>query len=120
MQLPEPRGLPGGSVTAFMDAFLRGNRDDEDRRPDGSLSQALNLMNDSFVMTRIRATGTGANASLLARSLPMSDEQLVNNLWLNVLSRYPTDAEKQSALAQLASAQNASIRQQKAENLLWS
>lgn len=120
MQLPDTNRLPGGSVANFLDAFLRGNRDDEQRRPDGSLSQALDLMNDPFVMTRIRAMGAGANASLLAKSLTMADEQLVNNLWLNVLSRYPTDAEKQAALTALSSAQNTSIRQQKAENLLWS
>lgn len=120
MQLPEPVNLPGGTVTTFLDAFLRGNRDDEERRQDGSLSQALDLMDDSFVMTRIRAAGSGANATLLAKSLPMTDDQLVNNLFLNVLSRYPTDDEKSKALSSLASAQNTSIRQQKAENLLWS
>ncbi len=120
MQLPEPRNLPGGTVTAFLDSFLRGNRDDEDRRSDPTLTQALGLMNDSFVMTRIKATGTGATASLLAKTLPLTDEQLVSNLFLTVLSRYPTDDEKKAALANLASGQGATLRMQKAENLLWS
>ena len=97
-----------------------GNRDDEDRRGDPALTQALNLMDDTFVMTRIRATGTGATASLLAKSLPMSDDQLVSNLFLNVLSRYPPDDEKNAAMANLASGVGAAGRQQKAENLLWS
>ncbi|MEO8130268.1 MAG: DUF1549 domain-containing protein [Bryobacteraceae bacterium] len=120
MQLPEPRNLPGGTTTAFLDSFLRGNRDDEDRRGDPALTQALNLMDDSFVMTRIRATGTGANASLLAKSLPMPNDQLVDNLFLTVLSRFPTDAEKKTAIANLASGSGTAGRQQKAENLLWS
>jgi hypothetical protein len=120
MQFPESRNMPGGTVTAFLDSFLRGNRDDEDRRGDPSLTQALNLMNDSFVMTRVRASGSGATASLLAKSLPLPDEQLVNNLFLTVLSRYPTDDEKKAALATLASGQGPALRMQKAENLLWS
>lgn len=120
MQLPEPRGLPGGTTTAFLDSFLRGNRDDEQRKGDPALMQALNLMDDSFVMTRIRATGTGATASLLAKSLPLADDQLVNNLYLNVLSRYPSDNEMSTAMANLASGSGVAGRQQKAENLLWS
>ena len=120
MQFPEPRGLPGGTTTAFLDSFLRGNRDDEQRKGDPALTQALNLMDDSFVMTRIRAAGTGAAASLLAKSLPMTDDQLVNNLYLNVLSRYPAADEKQTSMANLASGSGVAGRQQKAENLLWS
>lgn len=122
MQFPEPRGYPASpaAVQNFLDAFIRGNRDDEDRRSDGSLTQALGLMNDSFVVSRVKVSGSGATASLLAKSLPQNDEQLVNNLWLNVLSRYPTDNEKRSALAQLASGSGATGRQQKAEDLLWS
>ena len=115
MQLPEPRGLPDRAMGQFLDSFFRGNRDEEDRRSDGSTAQALNLMNDSFVMSRIRSTGTGATASLLARVLPYTDEQLVQALYLTVLSRYPTAEEKAAALANLASG----VRTQKAEDLLW-
>src|SRR5262249_35500498 len=112
-----PSGMPDGAgpVAQFLDAFLRGNRDDEERRGDGSISQALDLMNDNFVMTRIRATGSGATASLLARNLYLPDEQLVNNLFLAVLSRYPSDAEKTAALANL----KAGNRATEAQNLLW-
>ena len=118
MQLPEPLGTPDGitgKVASFLDAFLRGNRDDEERRPDGSISQALDLMNDPFVMSRIASSGPGASNGLLARNLNLPDDQLVNTLFLTVLSRYPTDAEKSAALANLKS-----NRSQEAENLLWS
>ena len=40
----------------FLNAFLRGNRDDQPRKPDGSISQALGLMNDNFVMSRVKPT----------------------------------------------------------------
>jgi len=115
MQFPEPRNVPGGAMSQFLDSFFRGNREDEDRRSDASSAQALNLMNDTFVMTRIRATGTGANASLLARVLGFPDEQLLQTLYLTVLSRYPSEEEKTAALATLKSGN----RTQKAEDLLW-
>lgn len=118
-QFPELRGMPDGvrgRVAGFLDGFLRGNRDDEERRGDSSVVQALNLMNDPYVMTRIRATGTGANASLLQRALPLGDEQLVETLFVTVLSRYPTGTEKTTALESLRSG----TRRDKAENLLWS
>src|SRR5579885_2512930 len=118
IQFPETAGMPAGNaaVVQFLDAFLRGNRDDQQRRGDGSISHALDLMNDNFIMSRIRATGSGASASLLARSLSLPDDQLVNNLFLAVLSRYPTPAEMSTALANLQSGD----RTQEAQNLLWS
>lgn len=119
MKNPEPESTPdrGGPVTRFLDAFLRGNRDDEERRPDGSISQTLGLMNDPLVMTRIRATGTGANANLLlVRNLSRPDNELIDTLFLTVLSRVPTDAERTAAAAQLRSGN----RNQAAEDLLWS
>lgn len=101
MKNPEPVGNPdrGGAVSRFLDAFLRGDRDEEERRAEGSISQALGPMNDPFVMTRIRGTGTGANANLL----------LVRNL-------SKSDAERTAALAQLRTGN----RTQAAEDLLWS
>ncbi|HUS06567.1 MAG TPA: DUF1549 domain-containing protein [Bryobacteraceae bacterium] len=119
MQLPEPRGMPdgqNGAIARFLDSFIRGNRDDEDRRQDGSLAQALNLMNDNFVMSRIRANTVNGVPSLLQRYLGRSDEELVNSLYLSVLSRYPNDAEKQIALSSLKTG----TRAQRAEDLLWS
>ncbi|MDQ2948590.1 MAG: DUF1549 and DUF1553 domain-containing protein [Acidobacteriota bacterium] len=117
MQLPETNSRFLGGVTAnvFMDAFLRGNRDDIPRREEGSLSQALNLMNDPYVMNRVRTATAGPN-SLINRSLTGTDDQLVNNLFISVLSRYPNDQEKSLALNSLKTGD----RKQKAENLLWS
>jgi hypothetical protein len=115
MRNPEPLRTPdrGGAVSRFLDAFLRGNRDDDERRNDGSISQTLALMNDPLVLTRIRGTG---NANLLVqKNLSKSDEELVQTLFFTVLSRNPTDAERTAALAQLRSGN----RTQQAEDLLW-
>lgn len=112
MKFPEPNGNPAGG---FLNAFLPGNRDDEERRGETSLTQALNLMNDPFVMNRVRAAPSGPN-SLINRNLAGTDEQLVDNFYLAVLSRYPNDVEKSTALASLKNGD----RKQRAEDLLWS
>ena len=57
-------------------------------------------------------------ASLLRRNLSQPDGELVTNLWLAVLSRNPTDAERSQALAQLRNGGSAQ-RTRNAENLLW-
>jgi hypothetical protein len=94
----------GGSVSQFLDVFLRGNRDDQPRKTEGSILQALGLMNDPFIQNRIHATGTGATATFLAKLLaqyPTDEDTLVNMLFLNVLNRYPTADEKAASIAQL-------------------
>jgi hypothetical protein len=125
MQLPEPRGLPdgaAGAVSQFLDAFFRGNREDADRRGDGSIPQALNLMNDNFVMARIRSSAragiNGAEPSLLAANLTKGDAALVEGLFLSVLSRYPSPAELSAATSSLQGT-SGTLRRQRAENLLW-
>lgn len=118
MQLSEPVAQPDGAtgkVTAFLDAFLRGNRDDELRADDGSILQALNLMNDSFVMTRTSPTSPAG--ALLPSNLSKSNTDLVNTLFLAVLSRYPTAAELAISTTNLA---NTQTRNQEAQYLLWS
>jgi hypothetical protein len=116
MKFPEPFATPDGStgaVATFLDAFLRGNRDDQVRRPDGSISQALGLMNDNFVMSRVNSN---VATSLIQQALKITDDtQMVNTLYLNVVSRPPSPAELSSALANLKS-----NRTQEAKNLLWS
>jgi hypothetical protein len=117
MKLPEPLNT-GGSGTAasqtFLDAFLRGNRDDQPRSDDGSISQALDLMNDNFVMQRVNSTAAN---TLLVKALTLPNDQLVNTLFLNVLSRYPTATELSTALQNL---QTTTTRTQEARYLYWS
>lgn len=118
MQFPETRAMPAprNAVTPFLDSFLRGDRDEEERSGESNLTQALDLMNDAFVVTRTRGTPA---SSLLGRNLSQVDEQLVQALWLAVLSRYPTDAERAAAVNHLRSG-GAAQRTAKAEGLLWS
>jgi len=114
MQLPDTVNVPGGAVNTFLDSFLRGNRDDADRKPEGSVLQALNLMNDPFVMARTAASGAAPNR-LIAANLSNSDADLVNALFLGILSRYPSADEMAAARAALT----AGNRTQGARNLAW-
>ena len=118
MQIPSPASGEPGAVSNFLDAFYRGNRQDEARKPDGSDLQSLFMMNDSFVLNRTRISGGGGNVSLLGKSLAITDDsKLVDNLYLTVLSRYPTDAERTIALKAMKAT---SSRMVNGENLLWS
>ena len=101
----------------FMDPFLRGNRDDQPRRGDASITQALALMNDPFVMGRVNTTAAN---SLVTAALKLSDTDAVSLMYLTVLSRYPTTDELNAALANFKAAANATPRTQEAQNLLWS
>jgi hypothetical protein len=72
-------------------------------------------MNDTFVTSRLAVTGASAS-QMMQTALLKTDEDLVNYVFLNVLSRYPSDAEKQSAVGMLKSGN----RTQQAQDLVWS
>ena len=114
MQLPDTV-TPRGPVGAFLDTFLRGDRDENPRRGDFSVAQALDLMNDPFILQRVQASSSGG---LLARLLAsrVRNPALVEALYLNVLSRYPTPEESATAMTLLQTGN----RRERAEDLLWS
>jgi hypothetical protein len=111
MQFPDTRDVLGGLT--FIKDFPIGNRDDERRLQEVAIQQALTVMNNGVVMSRVVASNP---AGLIARSLSLPNDQLVDHLFLTVLSRYPTEAEKSLAVSSLQTG----VRNQKAENLLWS
>ncbi len=122
MQAPDVVNMPDGGSTSsqFLDLFLRGNRDDQPRKSEGSILQTLGLMNDNFIENRIHATGTGATATFLAKLLatPITNDVLVDTLFMNVLSRHPSDAERVAASNQLLLG-GAINRKSNAEDVLW-
>jgi len=119
MQLPDVVNVPdgGGAISQFLDSFLRGNRDDQPRKQDGSILQALNLMNNAYFVNRSHAAGATLS-QLIAQNLGKSNPDLINTLFLNILSRYPTSAEMATALANYpASGANRTVPTQ---DLVWS
>ncbi len=113
VQLPPPDPPdPLAYVTNFLDSFLRGNNAGNVRNGEARINQALELFNNKFVLDRVKA---GNPDGLLAKSLALADEQLVNKLFYAVLSRPPSDGERSLALANLKKG----ARTEQAENLLW-
>lgn len=125
MQFPEPLNTPNGPATNlpvsvnFMNAFLRGNRDDQPRSSDGAITQALNLMNDPFVMGRVNPKGAASSLLVQVLAMPASNDGdpggLIDTLFMNILSRHPTSAETSAALANLKT-----NRTTEAQTLMWS
>ena len=115
MQMPEPvEPRSNGAAVNFMNPFYRGNRDSFFRIQDGSVQQQLNLMNDTFILNRLRV----ASSSTLREAAAMKDEETVEQLFLLFLQRQPDEREKKSALAYLAKAGNQ--RTAYIEDLAWS
>ena len=114
MKLPDT--LEGGGAQGrFLDNFGRGNRDDEPRETDSSIVQALAMMNDgTMVIPRIRRSNA---ATTVAKALAASNDPatITDTLYLATLSRYPTDAERATAVAYLRSGNLG----QKTEDLQW-
>jgi hypothetical protein len=105
-----------GNAQPLLDAFIRGNRDDQPRKYEGSILQALNLMNNNFIVQRTHATGT--NASLLVnQNLTKNNTDLINTLFLNILSRLPSADEMTKAQAALPASGN--TRTQAVTDLVW-
>ncbi len=111
----EPRS--NGSVAAFMNSFLRGNRDTTVRSGANSILQQLNIMNDPFVTGR---TQVSKSPELLAISKIADNNVAVDELWLAFLSRYPSDYERSRAVGYLAKAPSAAARNIVIEDLAWS
>ncbi|MBP88061.1 MAG: S-layer related protein (Precursor) [Planctomycetaceae bacterium] len=101
----------------FLNTFAKPRRASvcECERPqDESLSQALHTLNGDIVATKI-ADKNGLLATLIADEKESPDE-IIEQLYLTALSRYPTDEEKASNTAFLAESNNP---QEFYEDLLW-
>jgi hypothetical protein len=116
MQLPDITG-PGGDAQTVLDSFIRGNRDDQQRKTDGSILQALSLMNNNLVVQRSHATGTNAS-QLIAQNIGKSNVDLINTLYLTILSRLPSNAELQKAASWIPT--SGSTRTAAVQDLAWS
>lgn len=118
MKLPdltEPRTNPGNILT-WMRSFQRGNRDTAQRSQAGSILQRLNLMNDAFVTSRIKVQNSPVMKGIVALS---DNKEAVDELFLTFLSRWPTSAEREKALAHVAKASTTAARNMAFEDLAW-
>ena len=102
MLLPDPLEGTRGPYSTFLSEFGRGDRDDTPRTSDSAIAQALEMMNDTLVTTRVKRTTANSTVSKIAAST--SDPAVAaDQVYLATLSRYPTADEKQQAVAYLRS-----------------
>ena len=90
---PGPRSQFG----LLLDEFGRGDRDDTARTNDASISQALSLLNNTIVTTRVKRNTLNSTVSkvLASTSDPGS---ITDQLYLATLSRYPTATERTQSI----------------------
>jgi len=106
---------PGGAreITGLMQAFFQSNRNTQ--VPDGnrpSTLQALLMTNSKFINDKI-ASQNGSRVQKVLESAKTNDE-IVEELFLSSLGRWPTGAEKEVAFQALEK-----DRKQGAENIQW-
>ena len=118
MQMPEPvEPNSNGGVRDFMNLFLRGNRNTQQRSQDGSILQQLNLMNNGFVTSRAKVA---ASTSLRSIALMTDRGSMADELFLRFLGRMPSETEKTKTMAFLARAGNVQAAKNTAvEDLAW-
>jgi hypothetical protein len=117
MQMPEPAEPRSNAGSRnFMNAFLRGNRDGQERSQAGSILQALGLMNDAFVNNRARVT---ASTTLRDIARNADNAAVTEEMFLLFLSRPPTSYEMEQAVTLLARTSNATQRNTAVEDLAW-
>ncbi len=117
IQLPEPaEPRKDGNVANFLNFFLRGNRDSQPRSQDLTILQRLNIMNDPFVLNRLKVS---ASPGLQAISKIADNGAAVEDLFLRFLARRPSENERLSAMKFLETGQNATDRNALIEDLAW-
>ncbi|MGZ5382119.1 MAG: DUF1553 domain-containing protein, partial [Thermoanaerobaculia bacterium] len=114
-QLPDINE-PRGQQAAFLNTFRRGDRDSEARSNEFSISQALSLLNDTTVTSRVKSStsGSAVNKLIAANATPTV---LVSSLYLSTLSRPPTATELAAAVAMFSNLQAGQTKTTVAEDL---
>jgi hypothetical protein len=87
MQLRDPLDGRRQPASRWLDQFGRGDRDDVPRSSDAAISQALAMMNDTVVTSRLRGV----------RGISNDPDTIVEQLYLQTLSRRPTADERRIA-----------------------
>jgi hypothetical protein len=102
--------LPDTAVKSyFLDAFgrpIRQQTRESERTSVPTITQALHIINGDTLNNKLRAPDNSINA-LMKRGL--SDEQIVNDLYLASFSYYPKDTERTALVKALQSAEQQKV-----------
>ena len=106
---------PLADLVASFGLYNRFAVGDDSSGSKGSIIQASILLNSPLIRERVRVQKGSRLESLLAHDPPYSNDQIVEELFLATLSRFPTIEEKGMAVKLLQD-----LHAQGAEDLLWS
>ena len=82
------------TVKQFLDFFGRGNRKTTASQAEPSVIQASLLLNSEVIKKKVLASTEGSRVgTLLSKAPPATNEELVEELFLSTLSRFPTEEE---------------------------
>ena len=108
---------PGGDaeLSRFLSFFGQGNRQTKQPDTKGSIIQASLMLNSSLIKEKVLASTEGSRVkTLLNRSPALSNLELVEELFLTTLSRYPTPEEMVKAVKHVEDYRNKGV-----EDLQW-
>jgi hypothetical protein len=106
-------GKEAEGIRGFLADFGQSNRDQGEKSTAGSMVQASVLLNSKLVKERVSA-GQGRLKDLLRGEAQFSNAEVVDELFLAALGRFPSEREKKLGTAQLEQ-----YRERGAEDLLW-
>jgi len=108
--------LPLPVSSRFLSLYGRSSREflgDLDPKLEPTLTQALHMINSNYVHKKLKSPG-GSLSRLLRAEL--DNQELVIELYLSTLSRFPTDTELETAETYIAESPE---RRSGSEDLLW-
>ena len=117
MQTRSPEDIRGGELTEiwrFLGSFGQDNRSRTIKSLKGNIVQSSLMLNSKVIKDRVKAKPGSQIRKLLDQEPPLSNEQLVEDLFLSTLSRFPSPEEKGLAVAQIQE-----YRTQGVEDLMW-
>jgi hypothetical protein len=113
LQARSPEEL-GKEIGSFLTSFGQSDRLNSVKSLKGTMVQASLLLNSKIVKEKVKAKPGTRLYRFLNQEPPLSNEQIVEQLFLSVLSRYPSSHERQMAVNQIEK-----YRTQGGEDVLW-
>ena len=94
-QAATPENIGDGDAKQLLRTFGQSNREWANPAKNGSILQAMMMMNSKFVTSRVTATGGSFSRTMLDSNL--TEDQIVDAMYLRSLSRKPTEHEREIA-----------------------
>ena len=112
-QAATPENIGDGDAKQLLRTFGQSNREWANPAKNGSILQAMMMMNSKFVTSRVSASGTSFSKTMIDSNL--SNDQIIEAMYLRSLSRKPTELELEIARTWIAENRQIGI-----EDLQWS